>query len=195
MPETKSETPKGKKKKRKAGAFAFSAFRNFNFPFSYPNKLPPLVVRDLPRPSCEVMFLVPGTRWGVAVGPSARRLPSFAEEHHVDGFEHRAPIQKQGEMANVIEVEAQLLDGVLEVLAVGIVDLRPARDAGADQVTEVIVGNLPFRRSRRTSSIRPAAQSRLISPRRTFQSCGSSSRRALRRNAPKRVTRWSSLRV
>ena len=70
MPETKSETPKGKKKKRKAGAFAFSAFRNFNFPFFYPNKLPPLVVRDLPRPSCEVMFLVPGTRWGVAVGPS-----------------------------------------------------------------------------------------------------------------------------
>ena len=62
----------------------------------------------------------------------------------MDGFEHRAPIQKQGKIADVIEVEAQLLDGVLEVFAVRIVDLRPAGDAGPDQVTEVIVGNLLF---------------------------------------------------
>ena len=65
-------------------------------------------------------------------------LPALAEEHHVDGFEHRAPIQKQGKIANIIEVEAQLLDGVVEVLAIRIIDLRPAGDAGPDQVTEVM---------------------------------------------------------
>jgi hypothetical protein len=33
-------------------------------------------------------------------------LSSFAEEHHVDGFEHGAPIQEERKVADVIEVEA-----------------------------------------------------------------------------------------
>ena len=74
--------------------------------------------------------------------PKEERLPPFAEKHHVDGFEHHAPIQKQRKMPDVIEVEAQLFDRVLQALAVRIIDLRPAGDPGLHEVAQVIIRNL-----------------------------------------------------
>ena len=62
----------------------------------------------------------------------------------MDGLEHQAPVQKQGEVADVVQVKPQFLDGVLQVLAVAVVHLRPAGDAGANEVPQVVVRDLSF---------------------------------------------------
>ena len=111
----------------------------------FPGKLPPPVVWEVPK-----TFLRPSFVWHERSllrrcdALRRRALPSLAEEHHVDGLEHQAPVQKQGEVADVEQVKPQFLDGVLQVLAVAVVHLRPAGDAGADEVPQVVVRDLFF---------------------------------------------------
>ena len=95
-------------------------------------------------------------------------------------------------MADIVQVEPQFLDGVLKVLAVAIVHLRPAGDAGADKVPQVVVRDLlfidlgalcPF--GARADQAHLAAQH--------VPKLGDSSSRVRRRKAPTRVTRSSPL--
>jgi hypothetical protein len=104
-------------------------------------------------------------------------------QHGLDRFCQDQQIQPDAAVAQVVEVVAELQFIILHAGAVGHVHLRPTAQARADPVPQPVVGDallqFPFQ-------LRPL---RLISPRSTFSSWGSSSRRVRRSHTPTGVMR------
>ena len=106
------------------------------------------------------------------------------QEHGLDRLEDDEEIERHRHVLDVEEVVLQLLHRVLDAGAVGVADLRPARSAPAARCAA----------GRRTGSPRVSCwtnsgrsgrgPTRLMSPLRMFQSCGSSSSRVRRRKRP-----------
>src|SRR2546423_5418037 len=67
---------------------------------------------------------------------------SLAEEHRVHRLEHDHRVEFEGVMPDVIKIVFQFFDRILIALAIGIIYLRPARDAGFYQVAEMIERDL-----------------------------------------------------
>src|ERR1019366_9044422 len=69
-------------------------------------------------------------------------LRAARQQHGLEGVEDDVGIERHGHVLDVVEVVFQLGDGVLEGVAVLVVDLRPAGDAGAHAVALAVIGNL-----------------------------------------------------
>ena len=110
-----------------------------------------------------------------------------------DGLDRREDdeqVERDRQVLDVEQVVLQLLDRVFDAGAVGVAHLRPAGQPGPDDVALAIERDLA--RQLWTNSGRSGrGPTRLMSPLSTFQSCGSSSSRVLRRNRPIGVTRLS----
>src|SRR5438045_822345 len=69
---------------------------------------------------------------------------SLAEKNRVHRLEDDHRVEFEGVMPDVIKIVFQFFDRILIALAIGIIHLRPARDAGLYQVAEMIERNFLF---------------------------------------------------
>src|ERR1044071_189630 len=77
----------------------------------------------------------PVTTRGAALGAAA-------EEDRLHGLEQDDGVEQEALVLDVVEVVLQLLPRVLDRRAVGVLNLRPARQAGRDEVALLVEGNL-----------------------------------------------------
>src|ERR1035441_10615901 len=86
-------------------------------------------------------------------GVSSRRLPgtgcrvlrllrAAGEQHGFHRVKDDVRIQAEGHILDVVKIVFELCDGVFQSIAVLVVDLRPAGDAGADAMALAVVRNL-----------------------------------------------------
>ena len=58
------------------------------------------------------------------------------------GLEQHLGIESRGKIPYIVEIVGELLESVFQIRPVGIIHLSPTRDPRADQMTEVVVGDL-----------------------------------------------------
>ena len=119
-------------------------------------------------------------------GGMAFLADAFALDHFPQGQEQDLQVQPEGPVIHVPDIQAELFFPGQGVAAV---DLRPAGDAGLDLVTAGLVGRVAFQIDWIRSGRGPT---RLIWPRSTLNSSGSSSRLVERRKRPSAVSRLAS---
>ena len=144
----------------------------------------------------EVVLDVDGHRVDDRPSTARRQCASLRappQDHRLDRLDDDEQVERERQVLDVEEVVLQLLHRVLDAGAVGVAHLRPAGEPGLHDVALAVERNLLRSASATNSGRSGRGPTRLMSPRRTFQSCGSSSSRVRRRNRPTGVTRVSPL--
>lgn len=81
--------------------------------------------------------------WGIN-GKGGGSLTADAADDDVEGFEEDGAVEDEGGVGDVVEVEGEFGGGVLDILAVGVIDLGPAGEAWFGEVAEVVGGQFVF---------------------------------------------------
>jgi len=68
-------------------------------------------------------------------------LCASAKQDRLDRFEQNRRVERQALVLDVVKIVLQFLPGVLDRSAVRILDLRPAREPGRDQMALFVEGN------------------------------------------------------
>src|SRR6185312_2576606 len=87
-------------------------------------------------------FLLSLPPWATPFGDPAL-LRAMREHDDAHGLDQDGEIEEEIVVLHIIEVVSELLPRILDRLAIAVIHLRPAGDAGFDPVPEVIIGHFP----------------------------------------------------
>lgn len=91
-------------------------------------------------------------------GAGAPRLSASDPAHDdVEGLQDDGGVEDEGGVGHVMEVEGELVPGIVDVLTIGVIYLCPPGEAGFDEVSEVIKRKLLFVKFDADGPFRPGA--------------------------------------
>ncbi len=81
-------------------------------------------------------------------------LSSARKEDFLDGEKHNGEVHKPSGVLHIIQVILELFFAVVHAVSIGIIDLRPTGQTGADRVAEVVIRYRPFHLRHKDGALR-----------------------------------------